>query len=129
MGRQVCGNGHEWKTRFQPYPSELRCPKDGCGLSAEPSLKSKGGGLGSSAPESRILSDAHTRFSLLVTEWPCFFSERREGHGCWGPKDPHHLIPAAWIKATFRDLPDVDLASILYEPIVGVPLVARPTKQ
>lgn len=128
MGKQVCSNGHQWKTRFQPVPSELRCPEDGCGLPAEPMLKARSGGPGLGTPESRPLADAHARFSGLVTEWPCFFADavegrrRRPGHNCWGPKDPHHLIPARFIRAHYGDLPDPELADILYAPIVGVPL-------
>lgn len=123
MGRQRCGQGHEWKTKFQPYPSELRCPEDGCGLPAEPTLKAKAG-LGR-APEPRVLADAHSLFSTLVTEWPCFFSENREGHTCWGEVDPHHLVPASWIKSTFRDIPDPEMADILYAPLIGVPLCRK----
>jgi len=119
MGRQVCGNAHECRTKFQPHPSELRCPKDGCGLPAEPSLKAKGRGFGSSAPETRVLADAHARFSSLVIEWPCFFKENRKGHTCWGEIDPHHLVPASWIKSTFRGLSDAELGDILYAPILG----------
>lgn len=125
MGRQVCGSGHEWRSRFQPHPSELRCPEDGCGLPAEPTLKAKSGGLGSSASESRVLADAHSRFTSLVTEWPCFFADRPQGHTCWGDIDPHHLVPASWIKQTFRDLSDPELADILYAPIIGTPLCRK----
>jgi hypothetical protein len=125
MGKQICSNGHQWQSRFHPSPSELRCPEDGCGLPAEPTLKARSGGSGLSAPESRSLADAHARFSTLVTEWPCFFREHRRGHTCWGDIDPHHLVPASWIKQTFRDLPDVELADILYAPIIGTPLCRK----
>jgi hypothetical protein len=47
---------------------------------------------------------------------------RRPGHSCWGQKDPHHLIPARIIKAHYGDLPDPELADILYAPIIGMPL-------
>src|ERR1700749_1029135 len=125
MGNQVCSNGHRWKTRFTPAPSELRCPEDGCGLPAEPTLKARLGGPGLGAPEARPLADAHARFSGLVTEWPCFFKEHRCGHSRWGDIDPHHLIPADWIKQNFRDLPDIELADILYAPILGTPLCRK----
>ncbi len=125
MGRQVCPSGHEWKTRFNASPRERFCPEDGCGLPAEPTLKQRNGGAGLGAPEPRVIADAHTRFSSLVCEWPCWFSERRSGHTCWGDIDPHHLVPADWIRQTFRDLPDVDLGDILYAPIIGVPLCRK----
>lgn len=125
MAKQHCANGHQWKSAFQPRPSELRCPKDGCGLPAEPKLKARSGPGLRAEPEPRILADAHSRFSTLVTEWPCFFRARRKGHTCWGDLDPHHLVPASWIKQTFGDLPDVDLADILYAPIIGVPLCRK----
>jgi hypothetical protein len=123
MGKQVCGNGHEWKSRFQPSFAELRCPEDGCGLPAEPSLKAGRSGL--SKPEPRAIADAHTRFSSLVCEWPCWFRDHRNGHTCWGDLDPHHLVPASWIKDTFRDLSDVELGDILYAPIIGTPLCRK----
>lgn len=129
MGKQTCRNGHDWKSRFQPSPAELRCPEPGCGLYAEPSLKAKSGGHGlQSEPESSVLAEAHGRFSTLVTEWPCFFADkvsgqrRRPGHHCWGDIDPHHLIPADFIRKYFGDLPDPELADILYAPIIGVAL-------
>jgi hypothetical protein len=125
MGKQVCPNGHEWKSRFQPSPRELFCKEDGCGLPAEPSLRSKSSGPGLRASEARVVADAHSRFSSLVTEWPCFFRSRRKGHTCWGDIDPHHLVPADWIRQTYRDLPDVDLADILYAPIIGTPLCRK----
>jgi hypothetical protein len=129
MADYACSSGHTWSGKSSLSkgfsPSELRCPEMGCNLPAEPKLKARGNGRGSGATEPRVLADAHTRFSSLVTEWPCFFSEHRRNHQCWGPKDPHHLLPASWIKATFRDLPDVDLADILYAPIIGVPLCRK----
>jgi hypothetical protein len=125
MGKQVCSNGHEWKTRFQPSPRERWCPEDGCGLPAEPSLKAKHGGPSLSKPESRVLADAHTRFSILVCEWPCWFAERRDAHSCWGDIDPHHLVPASFIKEQFGTLPDPELADILYAPIIGVSLCRK----
>jgi hypothetical protein len=111
MGNQVCSNGHRWKTRFQPASSELRCPEPGCGLPAEPTLKARSTALGGGAAEPKVLAEAHSRFSALVTEWPCFFADavegrpRRPDHNCWGPKDPHHLIPARFIKAHYGELP------------------------
>jgi hypothetical protein len=129
MANYACANGHTWSGKSNLSkgfsPSELRCPEMGCSLPAEPKLKQGSGGMGSSAPESRVLADAHTRFSSLVTEWPCFFADRRAGHGCWGPRDPHHLLPASWLKATFGDLSDIDLADILYAPIIGTPLCRK----
>lgn len=120
MGKQRCPGGHEWRTRFQAHPSELFCKE--CGEAAVPKLKARSGGAALSAmPESQILAEAHARFSQLVTDWPCWAKENRPGHRCWGPVDPHHLIPASWIKQTFRDLPDDELAAILYAPIIGCP--------
>jgi hypothetical protein len=129
MANYDCRNGHTWIARSNLSrgfsPAELRCPEDGCGLPAEPKLKASRSGGGLSKPESRVLTDAHTRFSTLVTEWPCWFKEHRRGHSCWGDLDPHHLVPASWIKDTFRDLPDVDLGDILYAPIIGTPLCRK----
>lgn len=120
MGWQTCPSGHRWKSRFQAHPSELFCKE--CGEAAVPTLKAKTGGTGlSAAPESPILAEAHLRFTQLVTEWGCWARDNRLGHRCWGPLDPHHLAPASWIRQTYRDLPDDELAAILYAPILGCP--------
>lgn len=119
--RFSCRNGHTWKSaKFKPQPHERMCRE--CGLPAEASLKSNAGSGLQKATEPRILADAHTRFSQLVTEWPCFLEARRPGHKCYGPRDPHHLVPASWIKETYGDLSDPELADILYAPIVGCSL-------
>lgn len=131
MADYSCRNDHAWKGKssLSPrfHPSELRCPD--CGCQAEPKLKqSSGRRNGVQASESPIVAEAHARFTTLVTEWPCFLADkvagkpRRPDHRCWGRKDPHHLVPADWIRRTFGDLPDVELADILYAPILGVPL-------
>lgn len=89
-------------------------------------MKSGASGLGlTGKSESRAMADAHTRFSSLVCEWPCFFRGRRKGHSCWGGLDPHHLVPASWLRDTFHDLSDVELGDILYAPIIGVPLCRK----
>lgn len=119
MGKHSCENGHEWKSRFQPAPSELRCPD--CGEYAQPKLKAKSTGYGLRAPESPTVAAAHERFTELVTEWPCWAKAHRPGHICWGPVDPHHLVPASWIKSVFGSLPSELLAEILYAPVIGCP--------
>lgn len=125
MSTYRCPDGHTWQglstmnRRF--HPSEASCPE--CGGRAAPSLKqSSGRRNGVQATEPRVVADAHLRFSQLVTEWPCWARSNRPGHRCWGPIDPHHLVPATWIRQTFGDLPDDELAAILYEPAIGAPL-------
>lgn len=129
MASYSCRNGHAWKGKSSLsrgfHPGELRCPE--CGSSFK---QGAGRPNGVQAAESSVLAEAHERFSALVTESPCFLADRiagqprRPDHRCWpaGSRDPHHLVPASWVKATFRDLPDVDLADILYAPIIGAPL-------
>ncbi len=118
MANYACRNGHTWEgksslsKRF--HPSELRCPE--CGSQNEPKMKAR------SRSEPPVVAEAHTRFSELVTEWPCWAKSHRRDHRCWGPVDPHHLVPAEWIRRTFADLPDDDLALILYEPVIGAPV-------
>jgi len=137
MANYRCSNGHTWTGKSSLSksfnPGELLCPKQGCGLPNE-GMKSNGNGSSSlRAVESPVLAEAHSRFTQLVTEWPCFFADtvnrelRRPDHQCWPRRhrDPHHLIPASWIKQHFGDLPDVDLADILYASIIGVPLCRR----
>lgn len=132
MANYSCRNGHTWEGKSNLscnfHPGELRCPE--CGEGAEPKMKQSAGRNGVQAAESRILTDAHTRFTCLVSESPCFLADRiagkprRPGHRCWpaGMRDPHHLVPANWIRATFGELPDVELGDILYAPIIGAPL-------
>jgi hypothetical protein len=136
MANYRCSNGHTWTGKSSLSkgfnPGELLCPKEGCGLPNE-GMKSQSGGSSLRKAEPPILAEAHTRFTQLVTEWPCFFTDsvnrelRRPGHQCWPRRhrDPHHLIPASWIKEHFGDLPAVDLADILYAPDIGVPLCRR----
>ena len=130
MANYSCSNGHAWTGRSslsQKFsPSEMLCPK--CGVPAEPKLKASSGRRNAvQATEPAPVAEAHQRFSELVTEWPCFLADkvggkpRRPDHRCWGPKDPHHLVPADWIRRVFADLPEVELADILYAPIIGVP--------
>lgn len=131
MANYHCRHGHTWKGKSSLSkafdPAELICPK--CEAPAETF-----NGTGQSSlrkAESGVLAEAHARFTTLVTEWPCFFADRANGvlrrpdHSCWGRKDPHHLIPARFIKAHYGDLPDPELADILYAPIIGVPLCRR----
>lgn len=132
MANYACRNGHTWKGKSNLshgfHPGELNCKE--CGERADPKLKQSASRNGVQAVESDLLAEAHERFSDLVTESPCFLADRiagrprRPDHRCWpaNHRDPHHLVPASWIKATFRDLPDVDLADILYAPIIGAPL-------
>ncbi len=125
MARYHCPNGHTWQGRSslspQFSPAELRCPT--CGAAAEPKLRQSGGRRNAlQAAEPPVIAEAHRRFTALVTEWPCWARTHRPGHRCWGPVDPHHLVPAAWIRQTFSDLPDDELAAILYEPAIGAPL-------
>lgn len=124
MANYNCRNDHAWKGKssLSPgfHPSETRCPE--CGEAAEPKMKQGGGRNGIQAVESPEIAEAHTRFSQLVTEWPCWAKTHRPGHRCWGPVDPHHLVPASWIRHTFSDLPDDELALILYEPVIGAPV-------
>jgi hypothetical protein len=112
---------------------DLICPEHHVPLMTGMQLnarKSRGGGLGRKQ-ESDALAEAHLRFTTLVREWPCWFKDRvggrrrRPDHECWGRKDPHHLVPAQFIKDVFKDLDDVDLGDILYAPIIGVPLCRR----
>ncbi len=118
MAHYACRNGHAWEGKSSLsrkfHSSELRCPE--CGSQNEPGMKSR------ARSESPAVAEAHTRFSELVTEWPCWAKSHRSGHRCWGPVDPHHLVPAEWIRRTFADLPDDDLALILYEPVIGAPV-------
>jgi hypothetical protein len=124
VGKHTCENGHEWKSRFQPAPSELRCPE--CGEYAQPKLKARNAGPGLRAQaESPTVAAAHERFTELVTEWPCWAKAHRRDHRCWGPIDPHHLVPASWIKSTYGQLPSELLAEILYAPIIGAPLCRK----
>jgi hypothetical protein len=126
-----CRNGHFWQGRssFSAgfHPSEMRCPE--CGCASEPKLKQSSGRRNAvQAAEPPAIAEAHDRFTTLVTEWPCFFTDkvagnpRRPGHHCWGRKDPHHLVSADWMRRTFTGLSDVELADILYAPVIGVPL-------
>jgi hypothetical protein len=144
MANYRCSNGHTWKGKSSLSkgfnPGELLCPEEGCGLPNE-GLKSNGSGSSSlRVVEAPVLAEAHDRFSQLVTEWPCFFTDTVNGkarrrderdpeldHRCWPHRhrDPHHLIPASWIKEHFCDLPDVELADILYAPDIGVPLCRK----
>jgi hypothetical protein len=137
MANYRCPKGHTWegKSNLSKHftPGELLCPEEGCGLQNE-GLKSNGGGSSlRAAPEPAVIAEAHARFSQLVTEWPCFFADkvdgkrRRPDHECWPHRhrDPHHLIPATWIREHFGDLPDPELGDILYAPIIGVPLCRR----
>lgn len=131
MANYACRNGHAWQGKSSLSagfsPAELRCPE--CGAGAEPKLKQSSGRRNAvQAGESPVIAEAHARFTALVTEWPCWFTDRVEGkrrrpdHRCWGRRDPHHLIPASFIREHFGDLPDPELADILYAPIIGVPL-------
>lgn len=131
MANYTCRNGHTWKgpsslsRKFEP--ADLICRE--CGLSADTKLKANGNRRNAvQAAEPPAIAEAHLRFTALVTEWPCFLADqvagkpRRPDHRCWGRKDPHHLVPADTIRRVFGDLPDVELADILYAPILGVPL-------
>lgn len=121
MGKQTCPSGHTWKTKFQASPRELFCRE--CGERALPSLRAKSSGPGLRAEaESPTLAEAHARFTQLVCEWPCWARENRPGHKCWGDIDPHHLVPASWIRQTYGTLPSELLAAILYAPILGAPV-------
>jgi hypothetical protein len=119
----VCPNGHTWKSqRFKPEPWERLCPEPGCGRSAEPSLKTRSTAPGKLHQESIEEQQARARFHQLVCEWPCWARARRPGHQCFGPLDPHHLVPADWIRHTYGDLPEAGLLRILFNPIIGAPL-------
>ncbi len=124
MANYSCREGHTWQGKSSLsrgfHPSEMRCPD--CGCPSEPKLKQTSGRNAVQATESPAVAEAHTRFSDLVTEWPCWAKTNRRGHRCWGPVDPHHLVPASFIRRTFADLPDDELALILYEPVIGAPL-------
>jgi hypothetical protein len=124
MAHYACRHGHEWtglsnlSRKF--HPGELDCPE--CGLRAEPKLKqSTDRRNGLQAVEHPAVAEAHDRFTRLVTEWECWAIDHRPGHRCWprGQRDPHHLVPADWIRRTFADLPPDELALILYEPVIG----------
>lgn len=126
-----CRNKHDWESeRFEAEPWEKHCPDCGSPALSGLSQKINGPGLRRDA-ESDVLAEAHARFSQLVKEWPCWFSwkiegeRRRPDHHCWGPRDPHHLIPASFIREHYGELPDIDLADILYDPIIGVPLCRK----
>jgi hypothetical protein len=118
----TCPAGHNWKSqRFQPQPWESICPE--CQLPALPSLKAKQARPGLSAVESPQERELHAHFTQAVTAWPCFFSDRvdnrkrRPDHKCWGPIDPHHLVPVEYMKRQLG-LP----FEVMYDPILGVPL-------
>lgn len=129
------GEGVEpFKTEsFERQPHETNCPECGGRLltGMERNARKRSGSSLRAKAETPAIAEAHARFSQLVTEWPCFFSDkvdgkrRRPDHKCWGPTDPHHAVPASWIREHYRDLSDVELAEILYAPIIGIPLCRR----
>jgi len=69
---------------------------------------------------SKAEQDAHDRFRAVVTRQPCLFSTTRPGHECSGPLDPHHVVPAQYLKNHFSTLEDK--WALIYSPDVGVPL-------
>lgn len=120
-----CANGctPPYKTRsFQRDPDEVICPNPGCGgrletgmeRNAKAKVRSRSGGLHD------VSSAAH--FSNIVRSWPCWAAKNRQGHSCWGRVDPHHLVPADWIRTTYGDLPESGLLRILFNPLLGAPL-------
>lgn len=127
MARYHCRNDHEWTGKSSLSksftPGELTCPE--CGERAEPKLQQSSDRRNAvQAVEAPVVAEAHRRFTALVCEWPCWAIAHRPGHRCWPPGhvDPHHLIPADWIRRTFADLPPDELAVILYEPVLGAPV-------
>jgi hypothetical protein len=131
-----CENGCHppFKTeRFERQPHETNCPECGGRLltGMERNAKKRGGSSLRAEPEPPVIAEAHTTFSQLVTEWPCFLKDtidgkrRRPDHECWGPVDPHHAVPASWIRGNYSDLADDELAKLLYAPIIGIPLCRR----
>lgn len=121
MGWQSCPSGHRWRTCFQPSPRELFCKE--CGEGAVPALKAASNRRNAlQVAEAPVVADAHLRFTQLVTEWPCWAKENRRGHICWGDIDPHHLVPAGFIRSAFSDLRPDEMAEILYEPVLGAPV-------
>lgn len=66
--------------------------------------------------------DLHAHFTQAVTSWPCFFADRVDGrprrpeHRCWGPIDPHHLVPVDYMMQLGLSY------QVMYDPILGAPL-------
>lgn len=118
-----CREGHPYSTKgFQRQPWEVECPECGGRLETGMERNSRSrAGRGLTSVEVPALAEAHLHFSQAVCSWPCWARENRTGHRCWGPVDSHHLAPASWIKQTYRDLPDDELAAILYAVILGCP--------
>jgi hypothetical protein len=127
MANYRCPNGHEWKApgllspRFDP--AVLQCPE--CPARAE-TFANRKSGRSAGTSTSPLERDLHKRFTELVTEWPCFFSDkvdgqpRRPGHECWGRLDPHHLVPVDHMVKQLGLGPE-----IVFDPIIGVPLCRR----
>jgi hypothetical protein len=46
-------------------------------------------------------------------------------HHCTHPKDSHHLVPKDFIRQRFRTLPEPELLSILFNPLIGAPICRK----
>lgn len=114
---QLCSHGNRFQTAAELEPKPRRP------LSRTSALRRRGGGLKrTQRRESKVEKKARDHFNEVVKGWPCFFSRHRRPHQCKGPKDAHHLIEKQWIRRNYADLPEDELAAILFDSRIGSPL-------
>lgn len=116
-----------WQQRSKPLrsdPEKTREFQQRGRASSAKSLNRKRSGLGARR-KSDAERKAHDHFREVVIGWGiekgCWVGRHRPGHICHGPMDPHHLVKAEWIRATFGDLPELEFLRILYAPVIGCP--------